>query len=359
MFSVTAASHACTPRCLLALVASLGIVGGAARAAAPIANAGQGIAEIKKAMAAERHGECVALADEVAARFPETTVAWLYRAQCHTALGAWCEAAEGFERFLASPIGIEPARVAKAKADRDAARAGCVALENKAKCEAAHRVAVDVPTPESQVACIDACASVLMTPGQGYRHSECLFAAGRCDEARTSLETWRQRPGGLDAVEADKARSLADVFVKSAGHCRGAVVEPGPADPPKGLEPGPVQPPSSGYGTLGWGLVIGGGVAGVLGVTGFVMSDVKVQEFEDADRGGGRIDLSQSEAEGLERAAQDWWLVGVIASGVGVAALTTGVVLLALEGGRETDARVNVTAIPLRGGGGLGIEGAF
>jgi tetratricopeptide (TPR) repeat protein len=91
----------------------------------------------------------------------------------------------------------------------------------------------------------------------------------------------------------------------------------------------------SGSGATTWGWVlVGTGLAGAgLALGGFLASDGKQNEWNEAPRNElGQVLMSQKEAESLESAASQWRTVGVVSSVVAGVSLIGGIVLLATSG---------------------------
>lgn len=109
----------------------------------------------------------------------------------------------------------------------------------------------------------------------------------------------------------------------------------------------------------GWVLVGSGAAALGLGVVSYVLMDGKTSDFE-ARKQGQTFVGSESEARALEDEAQTWWLVGTIATGVGVAAAATGLVLvLTHDSGPTTRGAVDVTGSLLPDGGLVMVRAGF
>lgn len=119
-------------------------------------------------------------------------------------------------------------------------------------------------------------------------------------------------------------------------------------EPPAPARPPPVERPEGSSPVLGW-VLVGTGVAALgLGVAGFVMSEGKRAEFE-SDQEYYRAHLDEWTA--LDDEAETWWNVGLVSSGVGLAAAVTGVVLVIThEGSAETEGTVHVGAHAITGG---------
>ncbi len=91
-------------------------------------------------------------------------------------------------------------------------------------------------------------------------------------------------------------------------------------------------PPPAPRSEAGWGLAIGGAVAIVGGVAAWLVAEGQRAEVREAKSATGpdgvTTRLSRTEALALERSANTWSTVGWVAAGVGLTALTVGVVML-------------------------------
>lgn len=157
-------------------------------------------------------------------------------------------------------------------------------------------------------------------------------------------------------LEADQRVAATDGLARvTAALARAAEPEPEPK-----LEV--VHTPREEPNILGW-VVVGSGLAvAAFGVTSFFLSADKRATWEDAERDpdGVVVGLERAEAQALEDDARLWWNMGIVGTAVGVAAVATGVVMLATDTGRpETRESVEVGGALVPGGGLVTASGRF
>jgi tetratricopeptide (TPR) repeat protein len=190
----------------------------------------------------------------------------------------------------------------------------------------------------------------------------------------TPVETW-VRPGlmtvelSLDGYEpaSDRFNGVAGVLVPlefSLTALPVVVVEAEPEPEPEVIpEPAPVvpvQPPAAEPGTnlAGW-VVAGTGlaVAGT-GVAFVFMGQGTANDHNDLAARIGTTPVTRTELDDLESQARNQAMVGGVLTGVGAAALLTGVVML-VRGGDTDDARTSVVMMPTRSGAQILLSGRF
>lgn len=187
-----------------------------------------------------------------------------------------------------------------------------------------------------------------------------LIAAGEAYERAGLLEQASQRlraalaQADLSEVQRrDASDALVRVAAASAKHQARADAE---AARPKDRPVTPPEPPGP---VAGWALIGTGSAALAFGVIALVVTDQTNQEFADrvdGDTFAGTYD----DAQALQSEARTWWTLGVVSSAAGLAATAAGLVLvLTHDDGPTTEGRVNVTAVPLTGGGLVTLGGPF
>ncbi len=202
---------------------------------------------------------------------------------------------------------------------------------------------------------------------EGYDRAFALIPIG--PYALEAANLW-ERAGNLDVAEeryktvvtkrdlnADQSRVAADSLARVAKakidrDRLAVVVTTGPEDgtPIEPEKPKLVEDPDSPI--AGW-VLIGTGLAAVgLGVTGFVIADGQRSEAASTN--------DEDRWKSLQSSAETWWNVGLVASGVGVAAVVTGIIVTAThDDAPDTRGSLHVGGTPLRGGGLLTAFGHF
>jgi len=321
------------------------VLAGTARAARDPKAAGEAVRKAELAMAGQRYAEAADSMEEAYRHDPNPL--WLANAgYARMMAGDLGRALTTLDQALADPKLTGDARAraverrgrattAKGHVDRAvaAAAAGDPATAARANDEAFESVAIGLYLLEA--------AGLYEKAGDLALASERFTAA----TARQDLEADQRLTAtdGLARVTAAMARA-----------------ERGPKERPVVVVA--EEATASDLAVPAW-VLIGSGVASIaLGVTGFVVSEDKRATWEGVarDASGAITGMDDDEARALEDGARTWWNVGLVASGIGVAAVATGVILLATDGGAPaTRGTVEVSGVPWRGGGVVMATGRF
>jgi hypothetical protein len=167
------------------------------------------------------------------------------------------------------------------------------------------------------------------------------------------------RPGAGGAAAAGTAGAVAAAAprVTAAPPPTQPVAKPDAA-PPAAVSKS-AEDPGSGLRTVGW-VLTGVGIAGVaVGVIEFLGANSSKNDLTNAQVNGAFPAGYQSTFQSTNDSIKSKQTVAVIAGGVGVAALATGVVMLFVAGGQSSSAHVSVSPAFVPGGGGAMIAGSF